>query len=93
MLKLLLADVERQWRIKTNEELRAKYKSQDTVTVIKVRNLEWLGHVSRMNETGAIKICEGKLEGRKGVGRPRLRWINDVEDDLRCCIHRRSDVS
>ena len=73
-----------QWRIKTNEELRIKYKSQDIVTVIKIRRLEWLGHVSRMKETRSVKkICEGKLEGRRGRGRPRLRWINDVEDDLR----------
>jgi len=73
-----------QRRIKTNEELRTKYKSQDIVTVIKIRRLEWLGHVSRMNETRAVmKISEGKLEGRRGRGRPRLRWINDVEDDLR----------
>ena len=28
-------------------------------------------------------IFEGKLEERRGRGRPRLRWINDVEDDLR----------
>ena len=73
-----------QWRIKTNEELRTKYKSQDIVTVIKIQRLEWLGHVSRMNETrSGKKIFEGKLEGRRGRGRPRLRWINDVEDDLR----------
>jgi hypothetical protein len=54
------------------------------VTVIKIRRLEWLGHVIRMDETRSVKkIFEGKLEGRRGRGRPRLRWINDVEDDLR----------
>ena len=69
---------------KTNEELMTKYKTPDTVSIIKIRRLEWLGHVVRMNETGSVKkIFEGKLEGRRGRGRPRLRWINDVEDDLR----------
>jgi len=28
-------------------------------------------------------IFEGKLEGRRGRGRHRIRCINDVEDDLR----------
>jgi hypothetical protein len=37
-----------------------------------------------MNEARIVKkIFEGNLEGRRGRGRPRLRWINDVEDDLR----------
>ena len=72
-----------QWRIITNDELRTKYKSQDIVTVIKIRRLQWLGHVSRMNETRCVnKIFEGKLEGIRGRGQPRLRWINNVEDDL-----------
>ena len=73
-----------QWRIKTNSELINKYKSQDIVTVIKIRRLEWLGYVIRMNEARSVmKIFDGKLVGRRGRGRPRLRWINDVEDDLR----------
>ena len=73
-----------QWRIKTNAELITRYKSQDIVTVIKIRRLEWLGYVIRLNETRSVKkIFEGKLEGRRGSGRPRLRWINDVKDDLR----------
>jgi hypothetical protein len=74
-----------QWRIKTNSELITKYKSQDIVTVIKIGRLEWLGHVIRMNETDrpVKKIFEGKLEERRGKGRPRLKRINDVEEDLR----------
>jgi hypothetical protein len=64
--------------------LITKYKSQDVITVIKIRRLEWLGHVIRMDETRSVKkIFEGKLEGIKGRGRPRLRWINDREGDLR----------
>jgi hypothetical protein len=73
-----------QWSIKTNAELITKYKSQDIITVIKIRRLEWIGHFIRMDETGSVKkIFEGKLEGIRGRGRPRLRWINGVEDDLR----------
>ena len=42
------------------------------------------GHVIRMDETRSVKkIFEGKLEGRRGRGRPRRKWTNDVEDDLR----------
>ena len=52
--------------------------------------MEWLGHVIRMNETRYVKkVFEGKLEGRRGRGWPRLRWINDVEDNLRkLCVKR-----
>jgi hypothetical protein len=75
---------EGQWRIKTNAELMTKYKAPDIMNVIQIRRLEWLGHVVRMNETRSVKKSfEGKLEGRRDRGRPRLRWINDVEYDLR----------
>jgi len=33
-----------------------------------------------MNETRSVKKI---FEGRRGRGRPRLRWINGVEGDLR----------
>jgi len=40
-----------------------------------------------MNETRSVrKILKGELEGRRGRGRPRLRWIDDVEDDLRISL-------
>jgi transcription termination factor 2 len=60
------------------------YKSPDIVTEIKVRRLEWLGHVIRMEDTRLPKIVfNGKPEGRRGVGRPRLRWLNDFEADIK----------
>jgi hypothetical protein len=60
-----------QWRIKSNEELVTKYKAPDIVNLIKILRLEWLGHVVRMNETRSVKkIFEGKLDGRRGRGRP-----------------------
>jgi hypothetical protein len=34
-------------------------------------------------ETRTVKIFEEKLGGRRGRGKPRLRWIDDVEDDLK----------
>ena len=37
-----------------------------------------------MDETRAVKkLFEEKIEGRRGRGRPRLRWIDDVEEDIR----------
>jgi hypothetical protein len=37
-----------------------------------------------MNETRTVKkIFEEKLGGRRGRGRPRLRWTDDTDDDLR----------
>jgi hypothetical protein len=72
------------WRSKTNEELMTKYKAPDILNVIKIQRLQWLRHVVRMNETRSVKkIFERKLEGRRGRKRPRLTWINDVEDELR----------
>lgn len=72
------------WRMKMNHELYDKFKSPDIIAIIKVRRLEWLGHVMRMqNQRTAKKILEGKPEGRRRIGRPRLRWLDDVEADLR----------
>jgi hypothetical protein len=65
-------------------EIRNMYKSPDIVTEIKVRRLEWLGHVVRMEDTRLPKtVFDAKREGRRGVGRPRLRWLDDAETDIK----------
>jgi hypothetical protein len=45
--------------IKTNEEFMTKYKAPDIVNVLKIRRLERLGHVVRINETD--RVCKEDL--------------------------------
>jgi hypothetical protein len=51
---------------------------------MKKYRLEWTGHVVRMDRGRRVtKIFESKLEGSRRWRRPRLRWLEDVEKDLR----------
>jgi hypothetical protein len=69
------------WRIIGNEELRELY---NLVVDIKRKRLEWLGHVTRIYQRRVVKkIFDSKPEGRRKVDRPRLRWLDDVENYLR----------
>ena len=50
---------------------------------VKCIGLEWLGHVTSMEQTRVTKkIFESKSESRRYVGRPRLRGLEDVDSDL-----------
>jgi hypothetical protein len=72
------------WRIRNNLEIQNMYKSPDIMTEIKVRRLEWLGHVIRMEDIHLPKmVFNAKPEGRHRVGRPRLRLLDDVEADIK----------
>jgi hypothetical protein len=54
------------------------------VTEIKIRRLEWLGHVIRIEDTHIPKmILNTELEGRCGVGRTKLRWLDDIVCDIK----------
>jgi hypothetical protein len=37
----------------------------------------------------AKKVFISKPEGRRGIGRPKLRWLDDVEDDIKALVIRR----
>jgi len=68
------------WRIE-NDELQVTYRKPNIVTTIKVRKLEWVGHVVRIaDDRTAKKAFLGKPVGRRGAGRTKLRWINSVEN-------------
>ena len=42
--------------------------------------MRWARHVARMEEVrGVYRILVGKLEGKKPLGRPRLRWEDNIK--------------
>jgi hypothetical protein len=42
------------------------------------------GHVARMGETrNAYRILVGKPEGKRPLGRPNRRWVDNIKMDLR----------
>jgi hypothetical protein len=52
--------------------------------MIKSRRMGWAGHVARMGaKRNAYRILVGKPEGRTPLGRPRRRWLGNIERDLR----------
>ena len=45
--------------------------------------MRWAGHVSRMGaERGAYRVLVGKPEGKRPLGRPRRRWVDNIRMDL-----------
>jgi hypothetical protein len=60
------------------------YSSPSIVRMIKSRRMRWAGHVARMGEkTNAYRILVGKPEGKRLLGTPRRRWVDNIKMDLR----------
>jgi len=51
---------------------------------IKKESSKWTGHLERIEQGRVVKeTFQSKSEGRRRMGRPKLRWLKDVERDLR----------
>ena len=56
-------------------------KQEDIIKFIKSQILRWAAHVMRMENTRTTrKITEWTPYKTRPVGRPRLRWMDQVED-------------
>jgi len=72
-----------EWRGLHYQELNDLYSSPNIVRVIKSKRMRWAGHVARMcEERGVYRVLLEKPEGRRPLGRPRRRWVDNIRMDL-----------
>ena len=51
---------------------------------VSLSKLRWTGHIMRMPEENPVKkLTLLRPEGSRLTGRPKLRWLDGVEEDLR----------
>jgi len=83
-------DVTGEWRRLHNEKLNDLYSPPNIVRVIKSRGIRWAGHVARMGEErDGFRVLVGKSEGKRPLGRPRRRWVDNIRTDLQevVCVY------
>ncbi len=67
-----------------NERIRGTVKVTEISKKVQERRLQWYGHVMRREENYVgRRTMSMEVEGTRGRGRPRRRWMDSVREDLR----------
>jgi hypothetical protein len=71
------------WRKLHSEELHNLYSSPSIIRIVKSRKMRWARHVARMGEKRNVyRLLVEKTEGKRPLGRPRRRWIDNIKLNL-----------
>jgi hypothetical protein len=68
------------WRKLRIEELHNLHFSPSIIRVVKSRRMRWAGHDARMGEK---RVLVGRPDGKRPLGRPRRRWVDNIKMGLR----------
>jgi hypothetical protein len=72
------------WRKLRCEELHNLYFVPSIIRMIKSGRLKWTEHLTRMgHRRNAYRAFVGKPEGKRPLGRPRCRWVDNIKMDFR----------
>jgi hypothetical protein len=59
-------------------------KEENIVRIIKSQRLAWYGHVNRTEDNKNVKATiKWNPVDRRSRGRPKTRWTDDIETDVR----------
>ena len=78
-------EVTGKWRKLHKEELNYLYDLYSSLTIVRVinsRRMRWVEHVARMGRGEVYAVLVGKTEGKRPLGRPRLKWKDNINMDL-----------
>jgi hypothetical protein len=71
------------WRKLHNEKLRDLHSLPSIIRMTKSRRMRWAEHVAQMREKrNMYKLLVGKPEGKRSLGKPRHRWVDNIRIDL-----------
>jgi hypothetical protein len=72
------------WSKLHNEELHNLYSSPNIIIMIKSKWMRWAGHEARIGDQwNSYRILAGKPGRKRPLGRPRRRWEDNIEMDIR----------
>lgn len=87
ILRAILGPVkvsDNEYRSRMNHEIIEELMGEDVVVKIKKQRVKWLGHLWRAGATNTTRaLIQWEPTSRRRQGRPRLRWLQEVEEDLR----------
>ena len=70
-------------RIK-NDYIRGTVKVAEVTKKMQERRLQWFGHVMRKEEESVCRrVMNMEVPGKRGRGRPRKRWKDTLNEDMR----------
>jgi hypothetical protein len=67
------------WRKLHNKGLHDLCSSPNIIRMTKSWRIRWAGHVARMGETRTVFRL---LVGKRQLGRPKHRWVDNIKMDL-----------
>ena len=65
--------------------LHSKTNVKDIVPIIKLKKLQWFGHLKRSSQQVKVTF-EGLVEGKRKQGRPGRRWRDDILEWCGGCL-------
>ena len=72
-------------KVSNDEVLRRMEKQRELLLTIKQRKTQYLGHVMRGKKYQLLQlIIEGKIQGKRSIGRRRNSWLKDIRRWYSC---------